>query len=67
LRIPKPKPRPALGNFVALDDADPMQMGLVVRVMLPFSDASLTGGPQEIAADLMIGEDGRARAIRFVP
>jgi hypothetical protein len=35
--------------------------------MLPFSDASLTGGPQEIAADLMIGEDGRARAIRFVP
>jgi hypothetical protein len=67
LRIPKPKPRPALGNFVALDDADPMQMGLVVRVMLPVSDASLTGGPQEIAADLMIGEDGRARAIRFVP
>jgi len=67
LRIPKPKPRPALDNFVALDDADPMQMGLVVRVMLPVSDASLTGGPQEIAADLMIGEDGRARAIRFVP
>jgi len=67
-RIPatRPKPRPELDDFVAFDDADPMQMGMVVRVMVPVSDASLTGGMQEIAADLMIGEDGRARAIRFV-
>jgi len=65
-RVHRPKPGPALDDFVAFDDADPMQMGMVVRVMLPVSDASLTGGAQEIAADLMIGEDGRARAIRFV-
>jgi len=65
-RVPRPKPRPELDDFVAFDDADPMQMGMVVRVMVPVSDASLTGGMQEIAADLMIGEDGRARAIRFV-
>jgi len=66
-RLPehRPKPRPTLDGFVAFDDADPMQMGMVVRVMLPVSDASLTGGAQEIAADLMIGEDGRARAIRL--
>jgi hypothetical protein len=37
-----------------------MQMGMVVRVILPISDA------REVAADLVIGEDGRARAIRFV-
>jgi hypothetical protein len=51
---------------VALDDADPIQMGIVVRVMVPVSDASMSGGVKEIAADLMIGDDGRARAIRFV-
>jgi anti-sigma factor RsiW len=59
-------PQPALDDFVPFDDADPMQMGMVVRVMLPVSDASLTGGAQEVAADLLIGEDGRARAIRLV-
>ena len=59
-------PQPALDDFVPFDDADPMQMGMVVRVMLPVSDASLTGGAQEVAADLVIGEDGRARAIRLV-
>ena len=59
-------PQSALDDFVPFDDADPMQMGMVVRVMLPVSDASLTGGAQEVAADLVIGEDGRARAIRLV-
>jgi hypothetical protein len=59
-RTPRPKPRPALDDFVPFDDADPIQIGMVVRVMLPVSDAS------EIAADLVIGEDGRARAFRFV-
>jgi hypothetical protein len=53
-------PQPALDDFVPFDDADPMQIGMVVRVMLPVSDAT------EIAADLVIGEDGRARAFRFV-
>jgi len=66
LRARRPKPVRPLDDFVAFDDADPMQMGMVVRVMLPVSDAFLTGGTQEIAADLVIGEDGRARAIRLV-
>jgi hypothetical protein len=39
---------------------------MVVRVMLPVTDVSLTGGPQEVAADLAIGEDGRPRAFRLV-
>ncbi len=62
---PRPKPRPASQEFTAFDDAEPMQMGMVVRVMLPVSDPSLTGS-HEVAADLVIGEDGRARAFRFV-
>lgn len=65
-RARRPKPRRALDDFVVLDNADPMQMGMVVRVMLPVSGASVPGGMQVVAADLMIGEDGRARAIRFV-
>src|SRR5579862_4479321 len=67
VRRAKPKPvaarRPrqllAVDDFIPLDGAGPMQAGIVVRVMLPVSNA------QEIAADLVIGEDGRARAIRF--
>jgi hypothetical protein len=66
VRARRPRPQPTLDDFVALDDADPMQMGMVVRVMLPLSDASTIGGAQEIAADVMIGEDGRARAFRLV-
>jgi anti-sigma factor RsiW len=62
-----PKPLPSRNDdFVALDDGEPMQMGMVVRVMLPVTDVSLTGGPQEVAADLAIGEDGRPRAFRLV-
>ncbi len=68
VRRAKPKPaaarRPrqllAVDDFIPLDGAGPMQAGIVVRVMLPVSNA------QQIAADLVIGEDGRARAIRFV-
>jgi hypothetical protein len=66
VRMRRPKLEPKLDDFVALDDADPMQMGMVVRVMLPLSDASMIGGAQEIAADVVIGEDGRARAFRLV-
>jgi Putative zinc-finger len=64
--VRRPKPRRATEEFVPLDGADPMQIGMVVRVMLPVSDASVGGGVREIAADVAIGEDGRARAIRFV-
>ncbi len=64
--VPRPKPRRAIDEFVPLDGADPMQIGMVVRVMLPVSDASVGGGVREIAADVAIGEDGWPRAIRFV-
>ena len=57
--MPRPKPRRAIDEFVPLDGADPMQIGMVVRVMLPVSDASVGGGVREIAADVVIGEDGR--------
>ena len=33
---------------------------------VPIADTWLPGQTQEVAADLVIGEDGRARAIRFV-
>ncbi|MFN7996219.1 MAG: zf-HC2 domain-containing protein [Bryobacteraceae bacterium] len=62
-RPPKPEP------LWALDGSDPMQMGMVVRVMVPATELAMSaqaGGPREIAADVVIGEDGRARAIRFV-
>ena len=64
-RAHRPKPVSLLDDFVAFDDADPIQIGMVVRVMFPVTGASFAGA-QEIAADLVIGEDGRARAIRFV-
>lgn len=63
--VHRTKPVPPLDDLALFADADPMQIGMVVRVMLPVTDASFTGA-QEIAADLVIGEDGRARAIRLV-
>jgi hypothetical protein len=48
-----------MGEFMALAGADPIQVGMVVRVMVPVSGRSL-------AADVVVGEDGRARAIRFI-
>lgn len=58
-------PAPSNG-FIALGDSDPMQIGVVVRVKVPVADTWFPGATQEVAADLVIGEDGRARAIRFV-
>lgn len=58
--------QPAGNGFIALGDPDPMQIGVVVRMKVPIADTWLPGQTQEVAADLVIGEDGRARAIRFV-
>jgi len=60
------RPPPVVNAFIPLDDADPIQMGMVVRVMLPVTGAAANEGIAGIAADVVIGEDGRARAIRFV-
>ena len=67
-RLPSPvrHAQPAGNDFIALGDPDPMQIGVVVRVKVPIADTWLPGQTQEVAADLVIGEDGRARAIRFV-
>ncbi len=59
-------PRPSQNDFVPFADAGPMQVGMVVRVTLTAANLSPDGGVRQIAADLIIGEDGRARAIRFV-
>jgi hypothetical protein len=55
-RAVPPKPKPKIQYYVALDD-EPIETGLVVRV-------GLSGG--QIPADVIIGPDGRARAIRLV-
>lgn len=57
-------PQSVPDDFVTLDDSEPLQMGMVVRVTLP--GVPVPGGQQDVMADLLIGEDGRARAFRFV-
>lgn len=65
-----------LAGFVALPYAQsgvPMGEGIVVRVTAPASQLSLMGVPfvsttnGPVRADLLIGQDGVARAVRFVP
>jgi len=65
-----------LADFIPLpyaDDDSPVGAGDLVRVRLPESALDLLGFPvryesadQAITADVVIGEDGVARAIRFV-
>jgi hypothetical protein len=56
----QPPARSRVEDFVALDD-QPIEAGVVVRVNL---DDAANGG--RIPADLILGMDGRPRAIRFV-
>ena|SRR5215469_15732565 len=55
-----PKPQPRVEDYVALDD-EPIESGVVVRVSL---EAGIDGG--QVPADVILGPDGRARAIRLV-
>ena len=55
-RAPAPKRKPRIDYYVALDD-EPIETGLVLRV-------GLNDG--QIPADVIVGPDGRARAIRLV-
>ncbi len=50
------KPRPHIVNYVALD-SEPIETGIIVRV-------GLDNG--QVPADVILGPDGRARAIRFI-
>jgi hypothetical protein len=63
-------------GFLALPYAQsdvPLEHAVVVRVNMPPSEASALGVPfdpgarKRISADLLIGQDGMARAVRFVP
>jgi hypothetical protein len=63
------------GEFIALAGSSyPMGDGMVVRVELPRSAPALVGLPLAggdtsgtVTADVVLGQDGVARAIRFVP
>ena len=63
-------------GFLALPYAQsdvPLEHAVVVRVSIPPAEASAWGVPfdpagrSRINADLLIGQDGMARAVRFVP
>jgi hypothetical protein len=64
------------GNFYPLPDTDylpPMDSATVVRVQLPMSSLRLIGWPvseeragERIQADVLLGQDGLARGVRFV-
>lgn len=55
-------------DFVELGMGAPAQMGVIVRVTLPASVFASLGvvGTGDFQADLLVGEDGIAHAIRFV-
>ena len=55
-RVVPVKPKPQVDYYVKLDD-EPIETGIVVRV-------GLEGG--QVPADVILGPDGRARAIRLV-
>lgn len=72
-QVTRQKAEPELTYFLPLDDYEPIEMGVVVRVQLPESLFGSPGMPlaadqsgESIEADILIGEDGSARAIRFV-
>ena len=54
---PRETPDPLLTSFVALDD-EPIETEVIVRVTIDDGLAQ---------ADVMVGPDGRAHAIRMVP
>src|SRR5688572_1472732 len=67
------KAEPELAYFLPLDNYEPIEMGVVVRVQLPGFLFGSSGMPldedqrgEPIEADILVGEDGSARAIRFV-
>ena len=53
---------PSLAEFIPLDD-EAVNAGIVVRVKLPIQDETVTG---EVEADVLLGDDGCAHAVRFV-
>jgi hypothetical protein len=78
VRIRKPAARPSLTamSFYPLPDTEalpPLENATVVRVQLPMSSLRLIGFPinedragERIEADVLLGQDGLARGVRFV-
>ena len=72
-QVNQQRAEPELAYFLPLDDYEPIEMGVVVRMQLPGSLFGPPGMPldedqrgESIEADVVIGEDGNPRAIRFV-
>ncbi len=56
-------------DYLPLDDGEPLQIGLVVRMSLPASVLTPWASrmnAEEIKADVILDEAGRARAVRFL-
>jgi hypothetical protein len=64
-RQPQSTVSPDLASFIPLD-SEPVNAGIVVRVRLPRSALLDEGGPGEVEADVLLGEDGLAHAVRFI-
>jgi hypothetical protein len=70
----KPEPREIVTEFFPLlDVAPPFERGELLRVMVPASTMRKVGLPvneehmtDRVYADVLVGEEGLARAIRFV-
>jgi hypothetical protein len=70
----RPPPREAVTEFFPLmDDAPPFERGELLRVSLPASAMRRVGLPVSeerlddlVQADVLVGQEGLARAIRFV-
>lgn len=68
-RRPRPDRPQTTADYLPLDSGVPMQMGVVVRVTLPANAFARFGasGSGNLQADVLVGEDGIAHAIRLVP
>jgi hypothetical protein len=67
-RPPKPIEMPVspdLASFIPLDSG-PVNAGIVVRVRLPRATLLVESGPRDVEADVLLGEDGLAHAVRFI-
>lgn len=57
----KARPRRRVDYFLPLEDGEPIQIGTVVEVNLTARSSS-----EQIRAELIVDDEGRARAIRFL-
>lgn len=70
-------PNVAAARFIALPYSEsgvPLEQGVVIRLDLPSADLAQFGVPpslrpksERVRAEFLIGQDGMARAVRFLP